>query len=120
MAVGAADRVIANRYALKTALGRTELGTLWRAQDMLLGREVVVREIVLPTWLAGAERRTTQASVLREAGAVARLNHPGVLCPVLRLCSEAVCRCCRGRGTASELPELRLGLAGLLPFADRR
>jgi eukaryotic-like serine/threonine-protein kinase len=79
MAVGAADRVIANRYALKTALGRTELGTVWRAQDMLLGREVVVREIVLPTWLAGAERRTTQASVLREAGAVARLNHPGVV-----------------------------------------
>jgi eukaryotic-like serine/threonine-protein kinase len=79
MAVGAADRVIANRYALKTALGRTELGTVWRAQDMLLGREVVVREIVLPTWLAGAERRATQASVLREAGAVARLNHPGVV-----------------------------------------
>jgi eukaryotic-like serine/threonine-protein kinase len=79
MAVGAADRLIANRYALKTALGRTELGTLWRAQDMLLGREVVVREIALPTWLAGAERRATQASVLREAGAVARLNHPGVV-----------------------------------------
>src|SRR5512132_1988453 len=79
MAVRAADRVIANRYALKTALGRTELGTLWRAQDLLLGREVVVREIVLPTWLAGAERRATQASVLREAGAVARLNHPGAL-----------------------------------------
>jgi eukaryotic-like serine/threonine-protein kinase len=79
MAVRAADRVIANRYALKTALGRTELGTVWGAQDMLLGREVVVREIVLPTWLADAERRATQASVLREAGAVARLNHPGVL-----------------------------------------
>jgi hypothetical protein len=79
MAVGAADRVIANRYALKTALGRTELGTLWRAQDMLLGREVVVREIRLPTWLAGTERRATQASVLGEAGAVARLNHPGVV-----------------------------------------
>ena len=79
MAVGAADRVIANRYALKTALGRTELGTVWRAQDMLLGREVVVREIVLPTWLADAERRATQESVLREAGAVARLNHPGVV-----------------------------------------
>jgi hypothetical protein len=79
MAVGAADRVIANRYALKTALGRTELGTVWRAQDVLLGREVVVREIVLPTWLAGAERRATQVSVLREAGAVARLNHPGVV-----------------------------------------
>ena len=46
---------------------------------MLLGREVVVREIVFPPWLAGPERRATQASVLGQAGAVARLSHPGML-----------------------------------------
>jgi eukaryotic-like serine/threonine-protein kinase len=79
MAVGAADRVIANRYALKTRLGPSELGRVWHAQDTLLGREVVVREILFPPWLAGPERRATQASVLRQAGAVARLNHPGVV-----------------------------------------
>jgi len=79
MAVRAADRVIADRYALKTALGRTELGRVWGAQDTLLGRAVVAREIVLPPWLAEEERRATQASVLHEAGAVARLNHPGVV-----------------------------------------
>jgi eukaryotic-like serine/threonine-protein kinase len=79
MAVGAADRVIANRYALKTGLGPGELGTVWHALDTLLGREVVVREIVFPPWLAGPERRATRASVLRQAGAVARLSHPGVL-----------------------------------------
>jgi hypothetical protein len=79
MAVGAADRVIANRYVLKTALGPGELGTVWHAQDTLLGREVVVREIVFPPWLAGPERRATQASVVNQAGAVARLSHPGVV-----------------------------------------
>ena len=79
MAVRAADRLIANRYALKTGLRSSELGTVWHAEDRLLGREVVVREIVFPPWLAGAERRATQASVLDEAGAVARLNHPGVV-----------------------------------------
>jgi eukaryotic-like serine/threonine-protein kinase len=79
MAVRAADRLIANRYALKTALRSSELGTVWHAEDRLLGREVVVREIVFPPWLAGPERRATQASVLHEAGAVARLNHPGVV-----------------------------------------
>jgi eukaryotic-like serine/threonine-protein kinase len=68
MAVGAADRVIANRYALKTGLGPSELGTVWHAQDTLLGREVVVREIVFPPWLAGPERHATQARVLRQAG----------------------------------------------------
>jgi eukaryotic-like serine/threonine-protein kinase len=79
MAVGAADRVVANRYALKTGLGPSALGTVWRAQDTLLGREVMVREIVFPSWLAGPERRATQASVLGQAGAVARLSHPGVV-----------------------------------------
>jgi len=79
MAVDAADRVIANRYALKTVLGPSELGTVWHAQDTLLGRAVVVREIVFPPWLAGPERRATQARVLRQAGAVARLSHPGVV-----------------------------------------
>jgi eukaryotic-like serine/threonine-protein kinase len=79
MAVGAADRLIANRYALKTVLGPSELGTVWHAQDTLLGREVVVRDIVFPPWLAGPERRATQASMLAQAGAVARLSHPGVV-----------------------------------------
>jgi serine/threonine protein kinase len=79
MVVGAADRLIANRYALKTGLRSSELGTVWHAEDTLLGREVVVREIVFPPWLAGPERRATQVSVLHEAGAVARLNHPGVV-----------------------------------------
>ena len=79
MAVGAATRLIANRYLLKTGLGPSELGTVWSAQDTLLGREVVVREIVFPSWLAGAGRRATRASVLRQAGAVARLDHPGVV-----------------------------------------
>ena len=60
------------------------VGAVWRAQDTLLGREVVVREIVLPTWFADVERRATQASVLREAEAVARLDHPGVVTRVRR------------------------------------
>jgi serine/threonine protein kinase len=79
MAAPATDRLIANRYALRTALARGEVGTVWHAQDTLLGREVVVREIVFPPWLAGPERRATRASVLGQAGAVARLTHPGVV-----------------------------------------
>jgi hypothetical protein len=52
---------------------------VWQALDTLLGREVVVREIVFPHWLAGPERRATRVSVLRQAGAVAQLTHPGVV-----------------------------------------
>jgi hypothetical protein len=83
MAVGAADRVIANRYAHKIALGRTELGTVWGAQDMLLGREVMVREIVLPTWLAtavtlGSSRRAWKTRRARSCDSTKRCTGSGL------------------------------------------
>jgi eukaryotic-like serine/threonine-protein kinase len=79
MAVPARDRRIAHRYALETVRGQRGLGRTWHAQDVLLGRQVEVRELGLPPWLAGAERRDALASAMRELGAVARLNHPGVV-----------------------------------------
>jgi serine/threonine protein kinase len=73
------ERLIAKRYALKTALRRTAMGTVWHAQDTLLGREVAVEEVHLPPFLASTERRRVQAWVMREATAPARLDHPGVV-----------------------------------------
>ena len=75
----AAGRIIANRYALKTSLGRGGMGVVWDAYDLLLGREVAVKEVVLPPTLPDTERRSAQARVLREARAAARLNHPGAV-----------------------------------------
>ena len=48
MATPAADRIIANRYALKTARRPSAMGTVWHAQDTLLGREVAVHEVHFP------------------------------------------------------------------------
>jgi serine/threonine protein kinase len=79
MAVPAVDRLIADRYALTSACGPSGLGRVWHAQDTLLGRQVEVREVVVPPWLAEGERREALAAAMREAGAIARLNHPGVL-----------------------------------------
>jgi hypothetical protein len=79
MAVPAVDRLIADRYALTSARGQGGLGRVWHAQDTLLGRQVEVREVVVPPWLAEGERRQASAAAMREAGAIARLNHPGVL-----------------------------------------
>jgi eukaryotic-like serine/threonine-protein kinase len=78
-ATPAADRLIANRYALKTALRRSAMGTVWHAQDTLLGREVAVKEVHFLPFLAMTERRRVQAWIVREATAPARLNHPGVV-----------------------------------------
>src|SRR5512133_1162278 len=79
MSLPAADRLVADRYALKAPLGRGGMGVVWRAQDAVLGREVAVKEVVFPPTMADDERRPAQARVLREARAAARLNHPGAV-----------------------------------------
>jgi serine/threonine protein kinase len=79
MATPAADRIVANRYALKNPLGRGGMGVVWRAHDAVLGREVAVKEVVLPPSLTQTERNSAQARVMREARAAARLNHPGAV-----------------------------------------
>jgi hypothetical protein len=52
---------------------------VWRAEDVLLGRPVAVKEVELPTGPAGAGRVGLPERALREARAAARLNHPGVV-----------------------------------------
>ena len=79
MSMPAADRWVANRYALKAPLGRGGMGVVWRAHDAVLGREVAVKEVVFPPNMADDERRPAQARVMREARAAARLNHPGAV-----------------------------------------
>jgi eukaryotic-like serine/threonine-protein kinase len=79
MARPVSDRFLVNRYALKTPLGRGGMGVVWRAHDVVLGREVAVKEAVFPASTPDAERRAAQARVTREARAAARLNHPGVV-----------------------------------------
>ena len=75
----AADRVIANRYALSAPLGRGGMGVVWRARDAVLGREVAVKEVVFPGTMPEQERRPARARVMREARAAARLNHPAAV-----------------------------------------
>jgi serine/threonine protein kinase len=71
--------MVADRYALRAPIGRGGMGVVWRAHDLVLGREVAVKEVVLPATMAEAERGPAQARVLREARAAARLNHPAVV-----------------------------------------
>jgi serine/threonine protein kinase len=75
----AANRIVADRYALRAHLGRGGMGVVWRAHDSVLGREVAVKEVVFPPTMPDDERRSAQARVMREARAAARLNHPGVV-----------------------------------------
>ncbi|WP_198676135.1 serine/threonine-protein kinase, partial [Kribbella monticola] len=71
--------LLAGRYRLADTLGRGGMGVVWRARDELLGREVAVKEILLPPELPDQERVVLRRRTLREARSAARLSHPNVV-----------------------------------------
>jgi eukaryotic-like serine/threonine-protein kinase len=78
MIVAGNQRVIASRYELTSPVGSEAAGTVWRAWDMLLDGEVVVREIGR---FAAGEALTSEDAyprMLRGVRAAARITHPGV------------------------------------------
>ncbi|GII76873.1 hypothetical protein Sru01_18550 [Sphaerisporangium rufum] len=54
------------------------MGTVWRAHDAILGREIAVKELIAPPELTGTEREIFMERTFREARAAGRVGHPGV------------------------------------------
>ncbi|MDX6313324.1 MAG: eukaryotic-like serine/threonine-protein kinase [Streptomyces sp.] len=71
--------VIVGRYRITGRLGRGGMGTVWRAEDELLGRQVAVKELLLDDDMPDDERRGRSERALREARAAARIKHPHVI-----------------------------------------
>ncbi|WP_367135125.1 MULTISPECIES: serine/threonine-protein kinase [Streptomyces] len=77
------DGLIAGRYRLSGRIGRGGMGTVWRATDELLERQVAVKELHMdggegddgtcPAGLSDCDR------TLREARAAALISHPNVV-----------------------------------------
>jgi tRNA A-37 threonylcarbamoyl transferase component Bud32/tetratricopeptide (TPR) repeat protein len=61
-------------YRLTEPIGSGGMGTVWRAWDERLKRQVAIKQIRVDTRFAGARQR-----LWREAQAVARLNHPAIV-----------------------------------------
>ncbi|CAM5354374.1 non-specific serine/threonine protein kinase OS=Streptomyces alboniger OX=132473 GN=CP975_21345 PE=4 SV=1 [Streptomyces alboniger] len=79
MGGGGNARVIAGRYRLDARLGRGGMGTVWRATDLLLGRQVAVKELDRDETLSDTEAAQQRERTLREARAVAQLRHPHIV-----------------------------------------
>ena len=63
-------RLVLDRFCLAEELGRGAFGTVYRARDERLQREVAVKVL---------DRGPGSRRVLREAQAAARLNHPSIV-----------------------------------------
>ncbi|MFD8548545.1 serine/threonine-protein kinase [Streptomyces sp. NPDC059649] len=55
------------------------MGTVWRARDELLGRQVAVKRLHVSPQLEADELATRHERTTREAQAAARINHPNVV-----------------------------------------
>ena len=77
-------RMVAGRYLLQNTIGRGAMGTVWRARDTVLARDVAVKEVRLRGPVTAGSVMTEETRVLyqrtlREARTAARLNHPAVV-----------------------------------------
>ncbi|MFC4048749.1 protein kinase [Actinomadura syzygii] len=79
-----AERVVIDgRFELRGRLGSGGMGTVWRAFDLALEREVALKEVRLadaePSHQDPGVAAMMRERVMREARALARLDHPNVV-----------------------------------------
>lgn len=108
--------MIGDRYRLAERLGYGGMGTVWKAHDEAMDRDVAIKEPRSPAHLTPRQQETLFARMQREARAAARIDHPSVvdIYDVVLVDSRPwiVMELVRGESLASHLDE------GSLPPAE--
>jgi serine/threonine protein kinase len=73
------EGLLAQRYQLEKIVGSGAMGTVWRAHDMLLDRQVAIKEVRYSAQLTDQERQEQTARAVAEARHAARLEHPCIV-----------------------------------------
>ncbi len=118
-------RVVGGRYRLISRLGHGGMGTVWKARDEVVDRDVAVKEPRVPDNVPEAMRQNVHQRMQREARAAARIDHPSVVTVHDVVVEDGrpwiVMELVRGRSLADQLAEgtldqreaARVGLAVL-------
>ncbi|MEW9529949.1 serine/threonine-protein kinase [Microbispora sp. NPDC049125] len=71
--------LLAGRYRLAERIGEGGGGTVWRAVDELLRREVAIKQLRIPPGLSEEDRAAFTGRAIQEARAAGRLSHPAIV-----------------------------------------
>jgi serine/threonine protein kinase len=68
--------LIEGRYQLRDRVGGGSMGVVWRAHDVLLDRDVAVKELLVHGGMTEKQAAEMKRRAMREARIAARLHHP--------------------------------------------
>ncbi|MFE0532220.1 serine/threonine protein kinase [Micromonospora parva] len=71
--------LVTDRYDVAEVIGQGGMGRVWKARDRMLHRDVAIKEIVPPPGLTDEARQELRVRSLREARAIAQLDHANVV-----------------------------------------
>ncbi|WP_143467199.1 serine/threonine-protein kinase [Lentzea kentuckyensis] len=75
----ATGSLVAQRYRLVQVIGTGGMGRVWLGRDEVIGREVAIKELLLPAGLDAQQRELLCQRAMREAQLAGHLNHPGIV-----------------------------------------